>query len=334
MAATHPRPTDEPDPESALPPALAEALEGFVRHLADERRRSPHTVRAYRGDVASLLRHAADLGVRAPDGLTLAHLRSWLAAQPTAARSTLARRAASARAFTAWCTRRGLCPVDAGARLASPRTTTALPAVLTAEQAGGVLDAASVAADDGDPVAVRDAALLEVLYATGIRVGELCSLDLGDIDDADRVLLVHGKGGKDRTVPYGAPAARALDRWRAVRGSLARPRETAAFVGARGARIDAREVRRVVHRAVARVGAPDLAPHGLRHSAATHVLAGGADLRSVQELLGHASLTTTQRYTHVSVERLRAAFRQAHPRADDEDPGLSTGERRSSSGSR
>lgn len=303
----------------ALPAPLADARSAFVRHLVDERRRSPHTVRAYDADVTRLLEYAAGLGAQSPADLTLAHLRGWLATQPQAARSSLARRAASARAFTAWATRRGLSPADPGARLASPHAVAPLPTVLTVGQAGALLDTAGQGAVDGDPISVRNAAILEVLYATGIRVGELCSLDVDDVDQGARTLLVHGKGGKDRVVPFGAPAARALDAWLAARPSVGSAGEHALVVGARGRRIDPREVRRVVHASAARAGAPDLAPHGLRHSAATHVLAGGADLRSVQELLGHASLTTTQRYTHVSVERLRAAFRLAHPRADESE---------------
>lgn len=323
-----------PQADPALPPGLADALTSFSRYLVDERRRSPHTVRAYEADVTRLLRHAAGLGAQTPADLTLAHLRGWLAAQPSASRASLARRAASARAFTAWTTRRGLVTADPGARLASPHATAPLPTVLTVDQAGALLDAAGEAAVADDPIALRNLALLELLYATGIRVGELCALDTADIDHQSRTLLVHGKGGKDRVVPYGAPAARALARWLGVHADMAAAGESAVFVGVRGRRIDPREVRRIVHGAAASSGSPDLAPHGLRHSAATHVLAGGADLRSVQELLGHASLTTTQRYTHVSVERLRAAFRLAHPRAEESETGLSTGTRRSSSGSR
>jgi integrase/recombinase XerC len=165
--------------------------------------------------------------------------------------------------------------------------------------------------------AVRDRAVLELLYATGIRVGELVGLDLNDIDRERRVIRVLGKGDKERTVPLGLPAAQALDDWCAagrpvLAGSAA---ASALFVGARGRRVDPRTVRRLVHARLAAAGAPDLGPHGLRHSAATHLLEGGADLRSVQELLGHASLATTQIYTHVSVERLRASYDRAHPRA-------------------
>jgi integrase/recombinase XerC len=169
-----------------------------------------------------------------------------------------------------------------------------------------------------EPLGRRDRAILETLYATGVRVGELCGLDVDDIDAERRVLRVLGKGAKERSVPYGVPAAAALDAWlRHGRPALARPGAgPALFLGLRGRRIDPRMVRRLVHGYLHEVdGGPDLGPHGLRHSAATHLLEEGADLRSVQELLGHATLATTQIYTHVSADRLKATYEQAHPRA-------------------
>ena len=307
-------------PGAGLPPALAEALDGWTRHLRAERGMSPHSVRAYRGDVATLLEHARRMGCDTPAALDLRLLRSWLAGQSTRgmARSTLARRAAAARAFTAWALREGLVAADPGALLATPRTGRTLPGVLRRDEADALLHVAGLAADDDSPTGVRDLAVLEVLYASGIRVGELCGLDLDDVDRGRRVLRVLGKGSKERMVPLGVPALRAVDRWLAegrpaLRGPGSGP---ALFLGARGGRIDPRTVRRAVHTLLAHVpGAPDLGPHGLRHSAATHLLEGGADLRSVQELLGHATLATTQIYTHVSVDRLKATYDQAHPRA-------------------
>jgi integrase/recombinase XerC len=302
-----------------LPPELAGALDGFVAHVRDERGRSPHTVRAYSGDVADLLAFVSDREVRSPAGISLGDLRAWLALHSAhgRSRSTIARRAASARAFTAWCARRGLANSDVGERLASPHVARALPTVLDVAEASAVMEMAAVEADDGDPVAIRNRAIVELLYATGIRVAELCSVDVSDVDHGSRTVRVMGKGGKQRTVPYGLPAESALNAWLAVRDAVASTerRDAALFVGARGQRIDQRTVRRVVHRLTADAGGPSIAPHGLRHTAATHVLEGGADLRTVQELLGHSSLATTQRYTHVSVERLRSTFAQAHPRA-------------------
>jgi integrase/recombinase XerC len=308
-------PADEP-----LEPALDDALEAFCTHLADELGRSPHTVRAYRGDIGRLLLHAQRHGVRRVGDLELVDLRGWLADEGAGgrSRSTLARRAASARVFTAWAQRRGFAERDAGERLATPRSRRALPGVLSRAQADDVLSLATVAADDGDPVHLRDRLILELLYATGIRVSELVGLDLDDVDPGRRTLRVLGKGAKQRTVPYGVPAQRALDDWlREGRPALLSGGSGPALVlGARGGRIDPRTVRSVVHRSMRRVpDGPDLGPHALRHSAATHLLEGGADLRSVQELLGHATLATTQVYTHVSVERLRATYEQAHPRA-------------------
>ncbi len=295
------------------------ALADFADHLRLERGRSLHTVRAYLADLRSLVAFAEAEGCNAPGDLTLALLRRWLGADPSLARTSIARRASSARAFTRWCQRRGLADHDPAAMLLSPRVRAALPSVIDAGEASAVMEHAAVAADDGSPLALRDRAIVETLYATGCRVGELCGVDIGDLDAQGRRLRVLGKGQKERVVPFGAPAADALRDWRTVRHLVPpNPGEQALFIGARGARIDQRAVRNIVHSLTEQAGVTSLAPHALRHTAATHILEGGADLRAVQELLGHASLATTQRYTHVSVERLRAVFAQAHPRAGDE----------------
>jgi integrase/recombinase XerC len=315
---------DRSDPSGDQPQSLPETLTGtlaaFETHLAVERDLSAHTVRAYVADITSLLTHASRLGLTDPGRLDLRTLRSWLANQQVTGRSrtTLARRASAARVFTAWLARTGRADDDRGASLGSPKARRPLPPVLRADEASELVRGALEAADDGTPVGLRDAAMLELLYATGIRVGELVALDTDDLDRERNLVRVFGKGRKERSVPFGHPAARALDRWLThgrpalvVGGSGA-----AVFLGARGKRIDQRAVRTVVHQRVAEVpGAPDIGPHGLRHTTATHLLEGGADLRAVQEMLGHASLATTQIYTHVSSERLRRAYEQAHPRA-------------------
>ncbi|MEJ3658757.1 tyrosine-type recombinase/integrase [Actinomycetes bacterium KLBMP 9759] len=298
-----------------LTPDVEAALDGFVRHLELERGRSPHTVRAYRSDLVGLLGGLPRLGA-----LDLAALRRWLAAGHAAGvqRATLARRAAAARTFTAWAHRAGLLSSDPGARLESPRPRTALPAVPDAEQVGSVLAAAGSGAAQGEPIALRDLLIVEMLYATGMRVSELCGVDLDDIDAERRSVRVLGKGDHERTVVYGVPASMALRGWlESGRPALVRAGSPAALLlGARGGRLDPRIARQVVHGAVTAVpGVPDVGPHGLRHAAATHMLEGGADLRYVQELLGHAKLATTQLYTHVTVERLKVVHEQAHPRA-------------------
>lgn len=303
-----------------LPAALAAALDAYERHLAAERNVAPATVHAYASDIRYLLEHAARCGAKDLDDIELQTLRSWLAKQRSLgkARPTLARRATAARVFTAWAVRTEQMQRDAGAQLRSPKSHRRLPATLSAREAGQLLDELAEPAARGDPVASRDSAILELLYATGVRVGELVGLDVGDLDAERRVVRVFGKGRKERSVPFGVPASSAVDRWLSSgRPALAGPASGAAlFVGVRGRRIGARAVRQVVHRRLRAVaGAPDTGPHGMRHTAATHLLEGGADLRSVQELLGHASLATTQIYTHVTTERLRAAYQQAHPRA-------------------
>ena len=298
-----------------LPPAFDEALTGFLQHLELERNRSGHTLRAYDGDLRSLFGHATRLGAEGPHEIDLSVLRSWLAKLRTtgASRATLARRGSAARTFTAWAHRRGLMPQDPGAMLASPKGQRPLPDVLNAREATALVEFA------GDTTAdLRDRLVLELLYATGIRVSELCGLDLDDIDSHRRVIRVLGKGNKERSVPYGVPAQVALDAWLRVGRHrwLTKSSGTALLLGARGGRLDPRAARALVHKRLGAVpGAPDMGPHGLRHTAATHLLEGGADLRSVQELLGHATLATTQIYTHVSVERLRTSYERAHPRA-------------------
>ncbi len=303
-----------------LPEPMARVLVDYERHLVSERDLAAHTVRAYLADVAGLLEHAARLGQDDVGRLDLRTLRSWLAKQQTLGRSrtTVARRATAARVFTAWLARTGRVTTDVGASLGSPKAHRSLPPVLRADEAADLIRAAADLADDGSPLGLRDVAMLELLYATGVRVGELVGLDLDDVDDERRVVRVLGKGRKERSTPFGQPAARALARWRrhGRPALLVEGAGAALFLGARGRRIDQRAVRTLVHQRIAQVpGAPDIGPHGLRHTAATHLLEGGADLRSVQELLGHASLATTQLYTHVTTDRLRRAYQQAHPRA-------------------
>src|SRR5271169_4377115 len=302
--------------ENQLSPEMAAALAAFERHLRAERSLSPHTVRAYLGDVSSLLEHAHRAGVQVPGDLAAAHLRGWLASQHAsgAARTTVARRGAAARTFTAFAHRRGWLAIDPGPRLGTLKTRRTLPHVLRQDEMRTVLDtanrnaqaaapaAAAQAADAPVPaaeaaVALRDAAVLELLYATGIRVSELCALTPDSFDHARR------------TVRVGVPALRAVTAWLDQgRPALATASSgPALFLGVRGGLLDPRTARRIVHQLLREAGATrDTGPHGLRHSAATHLLEGGADLRSVQEILGHSSPATTQIYTHVSIERLKS----------------------------
>jgi len=313
-------------------PDVEASVASYLRHVELEQGRSAHTVRAYGADIRALLTFGARRGKTRLEDVGLADLRAWLAEMHESGRSpaTMARRAASIRSFFAWARRTGLISEDPAARLQAPRHGKSLPAVLQRQQVGRLLDEPrggriDEGTDDDDDIELRNSAMLELLYATGLRVGELVGLGLGDIDFGRRTVRVRGKGDKERVVPFGAPAAAALERWleqgRPGLIAAARARERAvdaeaAFLGQRGRRIDPRQVREVVSRRLKELGDTSASgPHALRHTAATHLLDGGADLRAVQELLGHSSLATTQLYTHVSIEKLRANYQQAHPRA-------------------
>ena len=293
----------------------------FAFHLERERNLSVHTIRAYLGDLDSLIEHLATLKVSDLSELSLTHIRSWLANQQVkgGARTTLSRRAVSVRLFTKWAVKNKYLAKDVAATLATPKGHRTLPEVLEIADAKTAMDSlATRAAEEETPISLRDVAMVELLYATGARVAELCGLDLSDIDYDRQTIRVLGKGNKERTIPLGNPAMKALNAWlKDGRDSVKNSQsENAVFLGARGKRIDQRTVRTVVYNALEAIeGIERMGPHALRHSAATHLLEGGADLRTVQEILGHASLATTQIYTHVSTERLQKAFKQAHPRA-------------------
>ncbi|WP_182113567.1 MULTISPECIES: tyrosine recombinase XerC [unclassified Actinotalea] len=307
-------PTD--DVRTASTDAVVDA---FAQHLAVARGMSPHTVRAYRGDLQHVLAFARRRGVAWQD-VDLALLRAWLAAMVSGglARATIARRGAAVRAFFAWAAGEGLIPADPAVRLVTAQPGDQLPTALALAPAARLVDVSRATAEaTGEPGALRDWVVLELLYATGVRVGELVGADVHDVDRSGRLLRVMGKGAKERVVPFGVPAARALDAW-LDRGRPALVVPTtgpALLLGTRGGRMDQRQVRTLVHRAALAAGVDDVSPHALRHTAATHLVQGGSDLRSVQEILGHATLATTQRYTHVSPDRLRSSYLQAHPRA-------------------
>ena len=291
----------------------------YEEHLAMVRNLSDNSIRGYVGDLESFLAHMEKLKVLEFKDLTIEHIRSWLANLQTTgvARSTLTRRIVSIRAFTNWAASNGWLTSDLGANLSIPKAHRTLPEILDVDEAAQILKALEVkAGEEVSAVNLRDLAMLEVLYASGIRVSELCGLNLGDIDASRNTLSVIGKGDRQRVVPLGTPAMKALQNYLSNGRSefLNNKSADAVFLGSRGKRIDQRTVREVVYEAMKAVGAT-MGPHGLRHSAATHLLEGGADLRTVQEILGHASLATTQIYTHVSPERLQSAYKQAHPRA-------------------
>lgn len=287
------------------------AVEDFAEYAELVLGRSPNTVKGYVADLRGLAGYVDTF-----DAFTLDALRRWLADAMSAGRSraTLARRTAAARAFSTWAYRRGDISTDAAARLKAPKVNRPLPTVVKGERAGDLVEADT--ADDAHPAEyLRDRAMLELLYATGIRVGELTGLNLGDVDLARGLAQVTGKGNKQRVVPFGDEAAAAVSEWLEFgRAELAGDTQ-AMFVGSRGGRIDQRQVRRIVERAGQRSGVEHVSPHTLRHTTATHMLEGGADLRVVQEMLGHTSLQTTQIYTHVSAQRLKRVYDQAHPRA-------------------
>lgn len=301
------------------------AADDFAEYALLVLGRSENTVRGYRADLAQLAGCADTFA-----DFTLDALRAWLAqaVREGKSRSTLARRTAAVRAFSTWAYKQGYLAEDVAARLVTPKVNRPLPTVLRPDTAEAVVAGRVAGRGDesgGGPEALRDVAMLELLYATGIRVGELTGLDVADVDLSRGVAKVTGKGDKQRVVPFGAPAADAVRRWLdsgrpELVGHGREPGQTdeaggALFVGNRGKRIDQRQVRRVVERAAQAAGAAGVSPHSLRHSAATHLIEGGADLRVVQELLGHSSMQTTQIYTHVSAQRLKAVYDRAHPRA-------------------
>jgi integrase/recombinase XerC len=298
-----------------------EIRDAYSHYLVNEKALSTHTVRAYLGDLDSFVEHLANNGVSDISEANLQLIRSWLATQQVrgGARTTLSRRAVSIRLFTKWAAKRGFLTADIGATLATPKPHRTLPGVLTQSDAATAMDSMATRATEFDtPTTIRDVAIVELLYATGARVSEVCGLDLQDLDFHRNTIRVLGKGNKERMIPMGAPAVKALQTYiNDARTQLANDKSgRALFLGARGKRIDQRAVRTIVYEALSALeGVERMGPHALRHSAATHLLEGGADLRTVQEILGHSSLATTQIYTHVSTDRLRQAFKQAHPRA-------------------
>ncbi len=300
---------------------LRAAIDGYARHLGLDRGFSVHTIRGYRTDLADLAGFAESTGVDDTAGLDLELLRGWLwrGSSVGLAKSTLARRAAAARGFTKWLTTTGTADADSGLRLKAPRPDRHLPRVLTRRQVDGLLDDLGVRAETGEPNAVRDLAVIELLYASALRVSELVGARVADLDRERMTLRVLGKGDKERVVPFGVPARRALDSYLdSARAALLDGRDDPGtiFVGARGRQLSTRTVYELVARLLADLpGSGPAGPHAFRHTAATHLLDGGADLRAVQELLGHASLATTQIYTHVSAERLKESYQLAHPRA-------------------
>lgn len=302
------------------------ALENFVRYLKYEKFRSPHTIAAYQQDITAFMAFALRQGARELEEIDITMVRSWLASQHAhnASRNSLARHSSSLRVFFAWAEEDGLITANPTLILANPKREKHLPEVLNEQQIQQLIDQVSqqIANDPNDAKNLRLLAVIEILYSSGIRISELTQLDLSSINRSENTFRVIGKGNKERVVPLGKPALKALSQW-VTRG---RPQwfknnpqgrvEPALFIGPRGRRANSRQIREDLTRALHSIENTEASgAHVFRHSAATHLVDGGADIRTVQELLGHSSLATTQIYTHVSVERLTNTYNKAHPRA-------------------
>jgi integrase/recombinase XerC len=288
--------------------------EGFIKSL-QARGSSVNTLKAYESDIKDLL----EFLFASKAEFELDSIRNWLfvISEAGATKSTLARKTSSVRAFSSWLFERGALDSDPGLRLRSPKLDRTLPKVASENSLGEVLDSLKALATRENPTSLLQLCTMELLYATGMRVSELAGLNILDVDFSRNLLLVTGKGNKQRMLPYGAPAAAAMEEW--IRFGrvrfLSESTDDALLITSRGKRVGVRQLYSLVAEQLAKTTSGKAGPHTLRHSAATHLLDHGADLRAVQEILGHSSLVTTQIYTHVSVERLRASFEQAHPRA-------------------
>lgn len=295
---------------------MREALERFLEEFAAQRRGSPHTLSAYRRDVTRALDLAGGAGQPVPVDQWTRELLERATRDLYRTRhgaASAARALAAWRSFSRFCVRRGILASDPARDLAFPRRSRRLPRTLPRLDLNAALDRLAAARD---PAAGRDRALLEVLYSTGLRLSELVGLNHGDVDRGGRLLRVRGKGRRERIVPIGEGALAALDAYLAGLGPATPRADAPVFVNARGQRLSGRTVQRVTRRRLGAVAAGlGVSPHALRHSFASHLLDGGADLRAIQELLGHRSLSSTQVYTHVSTARLKKAYQQAHPRA-------------------
>lgn len=306
-----------------LPENFVKILGSFEIFLVAEKNSSQHTVRAYLGDVSDFLFYLfAEVSVSNLQEVDLFLLRSWLNILyiKKLSQATVCRKIAAIKSFMAWLCKQKILVNDPAVRLKFPKKNSRLPAVLSQEQITKLLLDSQKLANEKDPVALRDYAIFELLYAAGLRVGELVALDWGDVDFQKRVVKVIGKGDKQRMVPFGVPAEVALQKWRlegySQLSKMVDLQCLPVFLGVRGGRLGQRQVRKIVFDVVQQFSTSSVSsPHGFRHSVATHLLDEGADLRSVQEFLGHSSLASTQLYTHVSVQRLQAAYTQAHPRA-------------------
>jgi integrase/recombinase XerC len=301
-------------------PAFEQAVDRFIAYLRDQRHGSPETVRAYESDLAQfgefLASERADDQAPGPEAIDSVSVRGFIAAlhRGGIGKSSIGRKLSAVRSFLEHEVREGRIASNPAAAVPTPNAPKPLPPDLTVDEVFALLDRIQAS----DEAGVRDRAILEFLYATGLRVGELVALDLHDVDRQDGVVRVLGKGNKERIVPFGSKAATALEAW--LRASLTLREKSgegeALFLNLRGTRLTDRSVRRILDRRIAEAAIQaHVSPHALRHSFATHLLGSGADLRAIQELLGHASLSTTQRYTHVSVDALMRVYDQAHPRA-------------------
>jgi integrase/recombinase XerC len=294
-------------------------VEQFTLELAIGKGFSSHTIKAYQSDVADLRGFLTRKDLDSIEQVNLDNLRDWLwfVSEQGLAKSTISRKSAAIRAFTAWLFKNGKLEQDPGLRLRSPKSQRTLPKVVSRSTLDEVFDDLTAKATEDNPNGIRDLLVVEILYASGIRVSELTGLNLQDVDYGRQILSVMGKGSKQRMVPYGQPAADALANWiRVGRNQFANEKSgDALLINSRGQRLGVRQAYALVANLLRETATGVAGPHALRHSAATHLLDGGADLRAVQELLGHSSLATTQIYTHVSVERLKQGYLKAHPRA-------------------